>query len=133
MTMYVYDTLDDVSVKVVTVINHTVPYLPDNVNQSLLVEELPDRTFREAWTLGSGSLALNYDTIRAIIRKERNNSLQLLDIKALAAERAGHTDTLSAINAQAQELRDIPSNEGFSLNDVNKLKELYILSRSVGQ
>lgn len=133
MNTYAYDTADDALVRLVTVIDEGVNYLPDNVLNKALVKEVPDRTFRAAWCFVDGQLGFDYAIIRGTIRNERNNSLQALDIKALAADRAGNTSKLDSINTLAQQLRDLPNNPDFNSNDINKLKELYALSKLVSE
>lgn len=81
------------------------------------------RAFRNAWEFDAvnSKIAENPDKCRTIIRQKRDTLLLVLDDKALAESRKPNGD-LTAINAEAQRLRDIPQQANFASDDVEVLR-----------
>lgn len=73
----------------------------------------PDRTFREAWTMGAGRTDVDMPKARIIhmgrIREARDAELAKLDVPYLKALETGDTIEQSRIAALKQELRDLPA------------------------
>lgn len=90
-------------------------------------DQIPfDRTFRNAWTddLPTNTVDLDFDRVRSLIREKRNRALAELDTKAVSESRKPNGN-LTAIDAEAQRLRDIPSDPSFNTRDEESLKRLY--------
>lgn len=72
----------------------------------------PDETFRDAWEDDGKSVTVNMQKAREIhmdtIRVARNSQLAALDVPQITAIAKGDTAVARAIEAQKQQLRDIP-------------------------
>lgn len=84
-----------------------------------------DRDFRDAWTDDNPTQTVDVDLTkaRALIRQKRDKQLLVLDEKAFAESRKPKGD-LTAINAEAQRLRDIPQHADFASDDVSVLRNV---------
>jgi hypothetical protein len=76
-------------------------------------EILGDRTFRDAWHLDGGRIAVRMDRAREIhlarIRFIRDAELARLDVEWMRAFARGDTKGAAEVEAQKQALRDLPA------------------------
>lgn len=87
-------------------------------------EDLPDRTFRDAWEF-NGGISVNFDKAKELtkvrLRREREPLLKSLDIQFMKALEKG--EPTESIVAEKQRLRDLPSLADLSKN-LDALKSL---------
>lgn len=84
----------------------------------------PDRKLRNAWQLTSQGIIEDIVKSREIIKKGRNEILNLLDKCAWKEQRKPDGDILS-IDQRAQLLRDLPSREEFLNGTIQDLKDMH--------
>lgn len=90
-----------------------------------------NRKFRGAWTdaLPGDQVDVDLDKARALLRTKRNTALTILDKEAMTEARKPGGD-VTAIDAEAQMLRDLPTDAKFIADDLAGLEELYDSIRS---
>ena len=104
----------------------TVPSDAINPMEITLADVPTNRKLRNAWIHDTDNkkAVIHPDKARAVIREKRNLKLDALDSKAFSESRKPKGD-LTAINTEAQRLRDIPQHPLFNSNDPADLETVF--------
>lgn len=106
--------------------------IPDDAADVIVIDkrQIPaDRTFREAWSVTGGAVAVDMGKARTIhmdrIRAARAPALAALDVQYQIADETGDVATKRAIAAEKKALRDIP--QTFDLTKAETAEQLAVL------